>query len=430
MVTARPVNLESSPQARRPPTPFLKSGVGSPARGEDGVRGADPSTTAEAPERRLRDLTEAPGPVRIIGRVIVAERRDVARKDDGTKRPVLSGLLTDGSATLRFTWWDPPMMELEKGTVLRVASPQVRVWQGRKELSFGWRTAVELASELELPRMEDHEFLARTLGELKPGEEGFRVVVRVLDIGPRTLTVGSTERVVQSGLLADGTGRAGFTCWTDVGLRAGGVYELFGAYVRTFQGEPQLVLDERSRARALPETTLPGVPRLEEQLPAEIGRLEERGGGAYQVVEGIVLEVREPSGLVLRCPVCDRTLSKGTCRKDGTVAGEAELRARLVLDDGTGSLTAQLPRGVVERLLGRTLPQCVEWARERLDPGVVQEALRERVLGRRLRAVGRAVPGDWGLTLFVDRELIVPTDASHEAKRLLEKLALSEGGGA
>lgn len=388
--------------------------VKSPDRSSPSVgrtAGGPESPAPEVRDVRLRDVQEGAGPLRLLARVVAAERKEFARKEDGAKRARISGLLSDGTATIRFTWWEPPPTDLERGNVLRVTQPQLRSWQGRPEVSFGHRTKVELVSELELPRLEDREYLARTVAELRSGEEGFRIVVRVLDASSRTRTVGETERVVRSGWMADPTGRIAFTAWTDLGLEAGGAFELFGAYVRTYQGENELVLDERSRAVPLPSERVPGVKGPEEEAPVEIAALEERGGGRYQVVEGVVVEVRAPSGLVASCPLCDRALSQGRCRQDGSVRGEMDLRARLVLDDGTATLTAQLARPQLEALLGLTREQAVDLARERLDPTVVLEEIRRKLLLRRLRFLGRAVPGDWGLTLFVDRSLPVDEGA-------------------
>lgn len=395
-----------------------------------GPEGAGPSMSSgpgeptEPQELRLRDVREGVARLRVIARVLTAERREIPRKDGSGKLKVLSGLLSDGSATLRFSWWDPPAADIERGSVLRVSNPQVRSWRDRKELSFGWKTQVELASEMELPPLREEEFVKRILSEIRPGEEGLRVRVRILFSESRRLTIGERERVIRSGLLADPSGRVPFTAWSDLDLPAGTVVELCGASVRTFQGELQLSLDERTRVEALEESDLPPTPGPEEEPPREIGRLEERAAGRTSrngrcVVEGVVVEVRSPSGLVQRCPACSRSLQKGTCREHGAVHGEPDLRARLVVDDGTGVVTAQLSRSVVEVVLGMGLPQALELAREKLDASAVQGRLTDRTVGRRVRLLGRAVPGEWGITFFVDRWLPLPDDSSREAARLL-----------
>lgn len=395
---------------------------GSVGRGGVPEEGPAEGTGTTFQDRRLRDVASAEGAMRVTARVLTAERREIARKDGAGKLVVLSGLLSDGTATMRFSWWDPPAVDLERGSVLRVTNPQVRTWRDRPELSFGWKTQVELASELELPRLEDAELLQRRLKELRPGEEGFRLVAKVLLSESRTLTVGEKKRVIRSGLLGDETGRMAFTAWVDLDLPVESVVEIFGASARPFQGELQVVMDERSRVELRPEIELPSMGGLTTERPVEIGWLEERPvGSGRRTIEGVVVELRAPSGLIHRCPQCSRSLMKGVCREHGPSRGEPDLRARLVLDDGTGSVTAQLSREAVESLLGLDLPKAIELARERLDPAAVQELLSERILTHRLRLLGRAVPGVWGLTFFVDRVLPLAPEATvlEDANRLL-----------
>ncbi|MCI4368723.1 MAG: hypothetical protein L3K09_04080, partial [Thermoplasmata archaeon] len=113
-------------------------------------------TTPEA-EVPLRSLSASVSPVSIIARVVRAELREVTRRSDGGRRPVLTGLLSDGSATVRFTWWDPPKAGVDVGMVLRASPAEVREFRGRVELNFSFRTRVEEASEVELPKLRPEE---------------------------------------------------------------------------------------------------------------------------------------------------------------------------------------------------------------------------------------------------------------------------------
>ncbi|MDE1819885.1 MAG: hypothetical protein KGJ23_04665 [Euryarchaeota archaeon] len=368
------------------------------------ARSAGPARS-EPVDLRLREVREGATSVRIVARVLTSERREVARKSGGGKAVVLSGLLSDGTATLRFSWWDPPAVELERGSVLRVANPRVRNWKGRLDLSFGWSSQVEVASDAELLPLRDEELLDRSVRDLRPGDEGVRLRTTVLFVEDRTVKVGERERAVRSGVMSDATGMIPFTAWTDLPLEQDTHVEVRGAHLRTFRGTAELVLDERTRVERSAEEgrALHGTEMA--ALPVEIASLEAGGAPGPTLVDGIVVEVRSPSGLVQRCPQCSRSLAKGLCRTHGAQKGEVDLRARLVVDDGTGVLTAQMSRGPVEGLLGLDLAGAVELAREKLDASAVEERLKERVLGRRLRLLGRPVPGTWGLTLFVDRSL-------------------------
>jgi replication factor A1 len=336
---------------------------------------------------------------------------------------LLSGLLSDGTATVRFSWWDPPREGVERGTVLRAAGAEVREFRGRPELTFTWKTRVGPASALELPRISTDELPARSVRELVPPAEGFRVDGRVVRVATRSVTVGNERRVLFEGLLADRTGAIEFSAWSDFGLTAGEAIRVAGAYLRRFRGRPQLVIDERVTVTRVDGSGLPEPAELLRSSPRSIARLEDEGGGASVAVEGLVVGLLPPSGLVYRCPTCRRSVTAGICRIHGQVEGQPDLRARIVLDDGTGALTVNAGRPETERLWGVTLAEARARLREQPDPSVLEEQLLEALLGRRLRVRGAAGQDDFGLTLVPESIEPVEVDLDAAADELNARLA-------
>jgi replication factor A1 len=377
----------------------------------------------EAPrEVRLRDLTASSGPVEFVARIVTVERRDVTRRTDGSRRPLLSGLLSDGTASVRFTWWDPPREEIERGTVIRVAGAEVGEFRGRPEITISWRTRVAPASPVELPRLAADDLPTKTVRELAPPDEGFRVEVRILRVGPRTVTVGAERRLVFDGLVADRSGAVQLSAWSDFGLQEGEAVRITGGYVRGFRGRPQLVLDERATVERIAGEELPAPAEWLRATPKTIAEVEDAGGGATVAVEGLVVGLMPPSGVVYRCPTCHRSLTNGICRVHGPVDGQADLRARIVLDDGTGALTVNANRNDTERLWGVTLDQCRSRLRELADPGVLEQQLFESLLGRRLRVRGAGTKDDFGVTITPDSIESVEVDLEAAAQELLRRL--------
>ncbi len=374
------------------------------------------------PEVRLKDLAPTTSPVEIVGRVVTAERREVTRRSDGSRRPLLSGLLSDGTGTVRFTWWDPPREGIERGTVLRAVGAEVRTFRDRPELTFTFRTRVGPASEAELPRVTPEEIPLRAIRDLRPPDEGFRLEARVVRIAERTVTVGEERRVVHEGLLADASGVLAFSSWTDFRLAAGEALRVVGGYLRTFRGRPQLVLDERATVTRIGGEGLPEPAELLRAPPRPIARVEDEGGGEALAVEGIVVGLLPPSGLVYRCPICRRSLTGGICRIHGQVEGQPDLRARIVLDDGTGALTVNAGRADTERLWGRTLADARERMREVPDPNVLEQELADALLGRRLRVRGSGSRDDFGVTLQPDEIEPVEIDLEVAAAELSARL--------
>ncbi|MFZ1023459.1 MAG: hypothetical protein WAN87_04930 [Thermoplasmata archaeon] len=377
-------------------------------------------------EVRLRDLRPTEEPILILGRVVAVQRREITRRSDGGRRPILSGLLSDGTATVRFTWWDPPAEGIERGTVLRAANVQIREYQGRPELSFGFRTRVEPASEVELPKLTKEEFPLRSVATLGTADEGFSIEVRVIRVAPKNVTVGQEQRVVYEGLLADRAGMVSFTAWSDFQFRVGEAIRITGGYVQRFRGQIQIVLDGRSAVERIEGPDLPEPAQVLAAPLLSIARVEAQRGGELVRVEGVVVGVVPPSGLVYRCPTCHRNVSEGACRVHGRVEGVADLRSRLALDDGTGCLVVNVGRIETERLWGVTLTECLTRMRETRDPATLEADLFAAVLGRRLAVRGRASKDDFGVTMQPEAIEDFTSDTARMAVELRSRL--SNGG--
>jgi replication factor A1 len=383
---------------------------------------ATPEPPSSPIEVRLRDLRVNGTPVEFVARVVALQRREVTRRSDGSRRPLISGLLSDGTATVRFTWWDPPREGVERGTVLRAAGAEVREFRGRPEVSFTWKTRVGPASPAELPRVDADEIPIRPLKDLAAGDEGFRVEARIARIAPRSVTVGEERRVLHEGVVADASGMLRLTSWSDFGLTAGEAVRISGGYVRSFRGRLELVLDDRAMVTRIEGPDLPDAAALLRSPSRSIAAVEDEGGGPVLTVEGIVVGLLPPSGLVYRCPQCRRSVKSGICRIHGQVEGQADLRARIVLDDGTGALTVNSDRAATERLWGVTLEECRARLKEQPDPSLLEEQLLEALLGRRLRVRGSGTKDDFGITIAPESIDRVDVDLEAAAEELASRL--------
>ncbi|MEM0129601.1 MAG: hypothetical protein QXG65_05525 [Thermoplasmata archaeon] len=351
------------------------------------------------PETRLRDLRPTDAPVHVVARIVSVQRREYTRPADARRRIFLAGLLSDGTATVRFTWWDPPNEPIERGMVIRAVGATVREYQGRAELQFGFRTRLSPAAESELPPIDAETVPFRTIASLAPGEEGFRLEARVLRVDPKTVAVGTEQREIHEGLLGDGTGMVAFTSWSDFGLRAGETVRIAGTYVRRFRGLPQLVLDSRSAVQRTDGAALPEIPDPSAAPPVRLARLESEGGREIGSFEGVIVGLLPPSGLVFRCPNCRRTTRSGSCPVHGPVDPVNDLRCRLVVDDGTGTATVNLDRAGTERLSGMTLADALSLLEGAPDASRVEARLSESLFGLRLRVRGRIARDDFGLVV-------------------------------
>ena len=380
------------------------------------------SETGELPETRLKDLAKAPPPVHVVGRIVVLQRREVVRRSDGQRIPLLSGVLSDGTAGVRFSWWDPPREGIERGAIVRVVGAETRTFRDRPELVFTWKTRIGPAGPAELPRLDLEALPLRPLADLRLDDEGFRLEARVLRVASRSVTVGEESRAVVEGLLADRSGVLAFTSWTDFGLQAGEAVRIAGAYVREFRRRRSVVLDERSLVTRFESRELPEPAEILSAPPRTVADVEESGGGEAVCIEGTVVGLLPPSGLVYRCRTCRRIVQAGICRVHGQVVPVADLRARLVVDDGTGGATVSAGRAATEALWGVGLAEVLERAKLLPDRALLEQQLLDAVVGRRLKVRGAAVHDDFGVTIDPESVEAVEVDLESAALELAARL--------
>ena len=124
------------------------------------------------------------------------------------------------------------------------------------------------------------------------------------------------------------------------------------------------------------------------------------------------------SGLYLKCPECGRRAVKGQCTVHGRVEGIPDLSMRAIFDDGTGTAMMRGDRWAVESLLGQDLDTVTGEVKETMDPEMVEEALKEKLVGKPFTLLGDPVQDDYGLTIFI-QELIPGWDRD----RLMEEVS-------
>lgn len=367
--------------------------------------------------RKLRDVQPSDGSVDVLARVVTVNPKEVTLQ--GEKRTIYYGLVGDETRVLPYTAWKD--FGLAKGATIAVRNAYVTEWRGEAQINLGERCSVQPASE-EIAQAELGPRAAqeRKVRELRGGMPAVTLAVRVLKVQPKEVTVEGKPRTLWSGEVADETGKVRFTAWKDLGLQEDAVVRVHHAYTKSWRGMPDLNLGDSAVLEVLPSNALPPRSELQAAHPIGVGELEDLGGGADVLVEGTLLEVRKGSGLIFRCPECKRVVQKGECRAHGKVKGTPDLRVKAVLDDGTGSLTAFLPRELTEQLLGKTMEECQQMAQTAMSTEVVEEELARKLTARTLRVVGNATSDDFGLMLIASRaEVAKPEGLKQEAEKLL-----------
>ena len=179
------------------------------------------------------------------------------------------------------------------------------------------------------------------------------------------------ESIGQVGLVGDETGTIKFTKWASAELpiiEEGKSYVFKNVVTNIYQERFQINLNKSSQ-----------IEEIEEDI--EIGTEEVEFIGA-------MVDIQAGSGLIKRCPQCNRALIKGVCGEHGKVEGTYDLRIKAVLDNGHNVQDTLLNREVSERLTNITLEEAVHMATEALEQSVVVDKIKEQLLGKYYSVTG------------------------------------------
>ncbi|NJD77504.1 MAG: replication factor A [Candidatus Methanoperedens sp.] len=206
------------------------------------------------------------------------------------------------------------------------------------------------------------------------------------------------ESIAQAGLLGDESGTIKFTKWTKAGLPSveeGKSYLFKNVITSEWQGQFNIKLNKTSEIIPLKEDIEVG------STPVEFS--------------GAIVDVQSGSGLIKRCPECNRALVKGACGEHGKVEGIYDLRIKAVLDDGEKVQDILLNREITEALIGITLDKAKEMATEALDQAVVLDFIKNRLVGRYFMVSGAKL--DRFILVETIKQDVRPID--EDIKRLL-----------
>jgi replication factor A1 len=375
--------------------------------GDSGGNGSAPSA------KDVGAITPESGNVTVTARVLTVGTRSIQYQGD--EQVIREGELADETGKISYTSWED--FGFEAGDSVTIGNAGVREWDGAPELNLGSSTTVAMANETVETPYDDEIGGEAALVDLEPGDRGRAVEVRVVEVEERTINGRSGETDILSGVLGDESGRLPFTDWAPrETITEGASLRLEGVYVREFRGVPSVNLSEFTTVTPLSESV-----GVRESAPRLSIREAVSSGGMFDVeVVGNLLEVRDGSGLIERCPECGRVVQNGQCRTHGDVDGEDDMRVKAILDDGTGTVTVVLDRDLTETVYGGTMAEAREQAREAMDKEVVADHIRDRIVGREYRVRGNLSVDDYGANLDADEFTESDDDPAARALEVLE----------
>jgi len=352
----------------------------------------------------------------------------------GSPKTILSGIMADeNGSTVKFTVWDVSKADLKAGENYLIRYAYTKEWNGQPEVYLGNRAVVELRPQDEVkvpegvtvPEVGGYSApIVAKVSELRENMNNVTLTARILTMKSREVETPTGKKAMFAGIMADETGKVEFTAWHDFALKEGEVVTITNAYVKGWKGIPRLSFGEKAQVTR-PKIKFPGEQELSQASKKTIAEMERSGGAADVVVHGTVVDIKKGTGLIFRCPECNRVVQKGVCQVHGKVHQVPDLRIKVVVDDGSSAMTAVMKKDVTESLTGVTLKEALDEARETMDPEFVGRRFEEILLAKPVELRGSVISDDYGLSMNVSEAKIVFLDVRTEAEALLNKIEVN-----
>lgn len=403
-----------------------KSGITKKYRKDTGAS-AGAFVTGNAVAKKIADLQGTEMNVDIVGKIVYVEKREINVK--GTPKNIISGILGDATGTVPFTIWSDEV-EPVKGSVYTFRAAYTKKWNDKVQINIGIRGKVEAAPDVKIDNVTSSaptggssaEAPAMKIGAITDTARSVTVTGKVLSVEPRNITVKGEAKTVYGGLVADESGKIQYTAWNDFALKEGETYCIKNAYIRSWKGIPQLNMGDRCE---VVKSTAPVAVAASADTVRTVAEIMKVGGGLDLAVTGLIVDLRTGSGLIERCPQCNRTVLNGECRTHGQVQPVMDLRLKTTVDDGTGAISVVIGRADTEKLTGITLEQAQKMAADLGDPAAVENRMAALVILKRITAKGNVMSDDFGPQLNARSVELTPTDVETEAEKLYKEVEAS-----
>ena len=224
-----------------------------------------------------------------------------------------------------------------------------------------------LLKELDIPREKlvvESEFVK--IEDIKKPNQWVSLKAKVVQLWDS-----NSPNISQVGLVGDETGIIKFVVWTKANkqeVEEGKCYLFKNVVTDSFAGRMQININRNSE-----------IVEIDEDIQLPPREIE---------VIGALVTIQQNSGLIRRCKICNRVMTKGLCPIHGKTEGYDDLRIKGVIDDGENVYEVILNEDNIKSLTGIDLKDAKQIAEEYLDRNAVLSELKKRLLGRYFKLVG------------------------------------------
>lgn len=364
----------------------------------------------------------------LVGRILTTRDDVINRKDGSGSIDVVRGRIADETGAIGFLSWEP--FHHEVGSLVKIENAQVRVFRNTPEINIGSSTRIEIFHDSNFSSAEDlNAQSVSKIEDLRDGSRDVEIIFEIQKMVKRDFKGSDGEdKSVWSGDIADPTGKCRCSIWTEPPFDYESmpvIVRAKGARIRAWQGIADVTIDDASQIEVLAAAPWGDDLDLSENI-VEVS-LTDLANGTSRVgisTVGSVVSVREDTGIIHRCSDCRRVLRDGECATHGSQKGVEDLRCRLVLDDGQSTISLILNRDSSEKILEMSIDKVKDSVSEIGTMSFVQ-LVREKILGKEMKASGRTIVDDQGAMLLSDSAELVEIDSAMEAAEIRAKWGLN-----
>ncbi|MGI6471987.1 MAG: single-stranded DNA-binding protein [Candidatus Methanomethylophilaceae archaeon] len=379
---------------------------------------SEPTPFRTSVVKKIGELTGNEQSVDLLVRIVYVEDKDITVR--GQPKTITSGIVGDETGTASFTLWEKQETRIEKGSIYWFRNAYTKLWNDKVQINMGARGSIETAEgeTIDVPdRVITMEASECKIGQITGGMGNVTVTGRILSTEERNVTVKGEPKTVYAGVIADDTGKIQYSAWNDFDFKEGETVCIKNGYIRSWRGIPQLNIGDRGEVSRVDDTF---GPISDGVVTKSIGDIVKTGGGLDINIVGAVVDVRRGSGLIERCPECNRSIFNGECQAHGKVEPVMDLRLKLTVDDGTGAISAIINRELTEKLTGTTLGAVEGLAKARGSTEPVTAEMTQKIIIKRVSMTGNVLSDEYGPMMIVSDAELIQEDVTAKAEKLLK----------
>ncbi len=383
-----------------------------------GVGDTSSFVTANTISKKVGDLKGNEMNVDITAKTVYVDKKEITVR--GNQKIIISGIIGDETGTAPFTIWEGENVELEKGEIYLFKNAYTKKWNDRVQINLGSRGKIEPIKDIKIDVTErtiTADSQDMKIGDIHDGVGNVTVSGRIMSVEARNIIVKEEPKVVYSGIIADNSGKIQFSAWNDYGLKEGESICVKNAYIRAWRGIPQLNLGDKCEVSRVDDSFGQIDATASKKTVADIIKI---GGGLDISVTGTVVDLRTGSGLIKRCPECNRSVLNDQCTTHGQITPVLDLRMKLVIDDGTGAISAIVNCEDTTKLTGITLEAAKGLAQAKGEIEVVGRDMAPLIIMKKITVTGNVMSDDYGPMMIVKSANIEKTDVIAEAEKLYD----------